>query len=354
MDQAQVACAPRFRVKNTILKFGLLLLCATSLSCGDQSSPKVIVGLAALSISKMPFVLAMDQGIYEKNGLTVELWMPPPGSEKVRVYADPFTRLWRAIGINTPKAPDIYVDGATPMMVKLTQNVGETRRIAIGATDCVVRAHIIGRKGLTSLDDLKGKRIGVSAPFTTAGFKALLLAQRMGWDPVKDISIIGGISDVDRLLDGSVDAIVGYEDAYAHAQRAGLPILADTSEWNAFVAGNSINVVPGWLNDPMHREIARRFLKATIEAIALYHQHPELTLQIMEKWYGTTDREYLNTLYSRGAWIPRKPYPCYEGYTKVMQLYDSNEMRRYKPTDFYDDTLIRQIDAEGFIDRLYK
>ena len=74
----------------------------------------------------------------------------------------------------------------------------------------------------------------------------------------------------------------------------------------------------------------------------------------MEKWYGTSDREYLKTLYSRGAWIPRKPYPCYEGYTKVMQLYDSNEMRCYKPTDFYDDTLIRQIDAEGFIDRLYK
>jgi ABC-type nitrate/sulfonate/bicarbonate transport system substrate-binding protein len=104
----------------------------------------------------------------------------------------------------------------------------------------------------------------------------------------------------------------------------------------------------------MHREVARRFLKATIEAIALYHQHPELTLQVMEKWYGTTDREYLKILYSRGAWIPRKPSPCYEGYRKVMELYDSNEMRRYKPADFYDDTLIRQIDAEGFIDRLYK
>jgi ABC-type nitrate/sulfonate/bicarbonate transport system substrate-binding protein len=341
-------------VKSLLPKILALLLAAATVSCGESHSSRVIVGLAALSISKIPFVLAMDQGLYEKNGLTVELWMPPPHSEKIRVYADPLTRLWRAIGLNTPKAPDIYIDGATPMMVKLTQNVGETRRIALGATDCVVRAHIIGRKGLTNLADLKGKRIGVSAPFTTAGFKALLLAQRMGWDPVRDISIIGGVSDIGRLTDGSVDAIVGYEEAYAHAIRAGLPILADTSTWNEFVAGNSINVEPGWLDAPAHREIARRFLKATAEAIALYHQKPELTLRVMEKWYGTKDRTYLKALYSRGAWIPRKPYPCYEGYTKVMELFDSNEMRHYKPKDFYDDTLIREIDREGFIDPLYK
>lgn len=342
-------------MKRAILRAGVLLLTvAATLSCGERKSAKVIVGLAALSISKMPFVLAMDQGLYEKHGLTVEMWMPPPGSDRVRVYADPLTRLWRATGINTPKAPDIYVDGATPMMVKLTQKSGEARRIALGATDCVVRAHIIGRKGIMSLEQLKGKRIGVSALYSTAGFKAILFAKRMGWDPDRDISLISGVSDIDRLLDGSVDAIVGYEEAYAHAQRAGLPILADTRKWNEFVAGNSINVEPVWLDDPTHREVARRFLKATAEGIALYHQQPELALQVMEKWYDTRDRELVKTLYSRGQWIPRKPYPCYEGYVKTMEFYDSNEMRRYKPTDFYDDSVMREIDAEGFIDALYK
>jgi ABC-type nitrate/sulfonate/bicarbonate transport system substrate-binding protein len=345
----------RVRLTRAARKFAALILCAAAtLSCSDQQSLKVVVGVAALSISKMPFVLAMDQGIFAKHSLSVEMWMPPPGSDSVRVYADPLTRLWRATGINTPKAPEIYVDGATPMMVRLTENAGQKHRIAIGATDCVVRAHIIGRKGITSLEELKGKRIGVSASFTTAGFKARLFAQRMGWDPVKDISIMGGVSDIESLLDGSVDAIIGYEEAYANAKRAGLPILADTSEWGAFVAGNSINVEPGWLDDPTHREVARRFLRATAEATALYHQRPDLAVQVIADWYGTDDMVFAQTIYARGAWLPRKPYPCYEGYTKTMELYDTNEMRRYKATDFYDDSLMREIDESGFIDALYK
>ena len=332
-----------------------LLLSAGILSCGPRETEKVIVRVPALSISKLPIVLAYDQGLYAKYGLDVEIWMRPFGKHTEEVYASPLTKFWRMTGIGTPKRPDIFVDGATPMMVRLSQNAGVRRRVAVGGTDCVVRAHIIGRKGIASLDELKGKRIGVSAAYTTSGFHALLLAQRMGWDPLKDVSIMGEVDDdIAALLDGSVDAIVGYEEAYAHALKAGLPILADTSTWHEPIAGNSINVEPDWLKDPAHRDAAHRFLKATAEASALFHQQPELALQVMEKWYGTTDREFLKTIYSRGAWLPNKPYPCYAGYAKTMELFDSNEMRRYKPTDFYDDSLMREIDAEGAIGALVK
>lgn len=36
------------------------------------------------------------------------------------------------------------------------------------------------------------------------------------------------------------------------------------------------------------------------------------------------------------------------------QLYDSNAMRRYQPEDFYDESFIRELDASGFLDRLYE
>jgi hypothetical protein len=37
-----------------------------------------------------------------------------------------------------------------------------------------------------------------------------------------------------------------------------------------------------------------------------------------------------------------------------MELFDSNEMRKYMPEDFYDDSLMKEIDQSGFIDKLYK
>ena len=120
------------------------------------------------------------------------------------------------------------------------------------------------------------------------------------------------------------------------------------------MAGNSVIVNAAWLEDPRNREVARRFLQAMIEGIALFHQDRELALEVLAKWHGITDRAYAETVYEGGRWIPRKPYPCYEGIMKAMERYDSNAMRKYKLEDFYDDRLMRELDESGFIDSLYQ
>jgi len=211
----------------------------------------------------------------------------------------------------------------------------------------------MGRHGLTSLEELKGKRLGINLVRATTGFVGLLLAQRMGWDPVHDVSLVENGRDVEALREGWVDAIVANERNYALALREGFPILADTRTWNEYIAGNSVMVAPEWLEDPMNREAARRFLRATVEGLALFHQDRELALRVLAEWNGIEDREFAELVYSRGAWFPRVPYPCYEGIEKTMDLYDSNAMRRYVPEDFYDDTLIRELAESGFIDSLY-
>jgi ABC-type nitrate/sulfonate/bicarbonate transport system substrate-binding protein len=313
------------------------------------------VSVQDLSISRLPYVIAMDQGLYKKYGLNVELWTPSPDNDrKVVVHGDLWIRALRYLGINMPKRPDVSTNGGTPMMIAITQSATAPQEIVVGATDCAVRAHIVARKGIHSVEELKGKRIGVSAPTATPGFMALVLAQKMGWDPVQDISIIANADKIGMLIDGSLDAVVAMEREYADAERAGLPILLDMTTLNKSVAGNSMRVDREWLKDETHREAIRRFLKATTEAIALFHQRPELAMAVMEKWYGIPDRKYAETLYSRGAWIPKKPYPCYDGFKKTMEFYDSLEMRRHKPEDFYDDSFVKELDASGFIDALYK
>ena len=51
----------------------------------------------------------------------------------------------------------------------------------------------------------------------------------------------------------------------ALAKQEGYPVLADTSKWNQPIAGNSVRVEPNWIKDPKNRDIAMRFLKATVE-----------------------------------------------------------------------------------------
>ncbi len=318
----------------------------------------VRVELASRSVSKLPFVIAMDQGLYEKYGLDIQLRMPSADFEGGIAAPNTLTRWAEFVAIRLGARswrPEISVDGATPQIFNMVTDVGARQQIFLAATDCVVRAHIVGRKGIERLEDLKGKRLGVTSGIhTTTGFVALLLAERMGWDPVQDISIMRHGTSIDALRDGRVDALVASERTYAAALQEGFPVLAATSMWGELpIAGNSVKVAPAWLEDRTHREVARRFLQATVEGIALFHQNRELALEVLAKWHGITDQAYAETVYEGGRWIPRKPYPCYEGIEKTMERYDSNAMRRYTPEDFYEDSLIRELDESGFIDSLY-
>lgn len=338
----------------------VLVLALFNLSCSDRGLIPLKVQLGTRSISKLPFVIALDQGLYEKYGLDVDLRMPSPDFEDGKrthsggLLSQVWRRTWIKIGVSEPWRADILVDGLTPNIVKLTDQARHPHRVAVAATDCVVRAHIVGSTGLESLDQLKGKRLGISARRdTTTGFVALMLASRMGWDADRDISIKLNGRDLDALRDGMVDAIVASEIRYAIARQEGFPILEDTRTWNEPIAGNSVMVTANWLQDEGHHEAVRRFLRATIEGIALFHRDRELALDVLARWHGITDREVAETAYDRGRWIPRKPYPCYDGIQSTMELYDSNEMRRFSPDDFYDDSFLKGIDQSGFIDSQY-
>ena len=328
---------------------------ASALSCSERDSIPLIVNVPSMTVSKLPFVIAWDQGLYAKHGLNVEIRVPTPSSGgRTVVYGNFWGRVRDRLGFGGRGQTDISINGANPMIVRTSQNGPAARLIVIGATDCVVRAQVISRKGIASIEELKGGRIGVSSLGTTSGFQALLLAKRMGWDPVQDVSFLVGYEGIDALLDGSLDAIIASENEFADAKREGLPVLLDMRPWNEFIAGNSILVDPGWLDDPIHREAARRFLRATAEAISVLHQQPPLALRVLGDWYGITNADHARIFYERGAWIPRKPYPCYEGIKNALAAYDSNEMRRYQPSDFYDDSILREIEATGFIDALYQ
>jgi ABC-type nitrate/sulfonate/bicarbonate transport system substrate-binding protein len=332
-------------------------------SCGgDDGRLALRVELGTRSVSKLPFVIAEDQGLFRKYGLDVRLRMPLPSDDDAiathsfGVGAQIWERLKRLVGRGEPPwYPDIYVDGHTPNIVKHINQARAPHRIALAANDCVARAHVIGNTGITSVDQLKGKRLGISARTdTTLGFVGLMLAKRRGWDPIFDLSLKTDGRDVAALRDGRVDAIVASEFIYAEAKKAGYPILEDTSDWNLPIGGNSVLVEKGWLERGTNREAAKRFLQAVIEGLALFHRDRDLALQVMAKWHAVTDPEVAAIAYERGQWLERKPYPCYEGVVQTMQLYDSYAMRQFKATDFYDDSIVKELDASGFIDALYK
>lgn len=307
----------------------------------QQKLIPVKVELITRAVSKVPVLIAYEKGFYKKYGLDVQLWMPHgefPGAME--------------LGGTRMDNPDISVDGGVPMVSAIL--AGRTKRLAIATTDCEVRFNIVGNKGLKSLQELKGKRLGISEDGAMTGFISRALGKRMGWVLGKDITIVENAQRFDDLKAGKADAIIADDRYMALAKQEGYPVLAETSAWKQPIPGSSVRVGWDWIKDPQHRDIAMRFVKGTVEGLAVFMNNRDETLRVLAKYHGIKDPKVAGAIYEEGVKMSRKPFPCVEGFNKMFELYDSPEMRKYKPADFYDESFMKELDKSGFIDAAYK
>ena len=331
---------------------GLVILVAGIIAVPAQAQEqpiKIRVSLGDVSLNKLIFVIAQEEGIYQKNGLEIEQYITPGAANVVKHS-----------GVNIPpeyirdykEEPPIAIGGGSPHMVGYTTSARAVSRVIVASTDNTVRWHIIARPEIKKIEDLKGKRIGYSGYGAMTHFMALVFAQRMGWDPQQDVSLMSGALAVDTLKNGTVDAFIGDEVARTMAFSAGFNPIQDMKEWNLPIAGSGINVEREWLKS--NPEAVRRFVKAAVEALSLMKTSKEVAARGMGKWYAIKNSEQQNMIWAYASGLPPKPYPAVEGIKKVIELYNYHEMRKHKPEDFYDDSFVKELDKSGFIDSFYK
>ena len=345
-----------------VTRFGILL--APLIGLGASSVPgaqtpaqpatgrdRLLVRLTDVSINKVPYIVAKDEGIFAKHGLDVDLYITAGAAETVR-----------ASGVNVPapfvRADDGEVDlstsGGAPTIVARTTNVRERDRVILATTDHIVRWHVFAKPEITRLEQLKGKRLGVSGYGSCSGYIARLVARRMGWHPEQDLSILYGSLGVRWLRDGVVDAVILDETPYAFAVSQGMKPLVDLREWNEPIPCSGVSATRSWLSEGNNRDKAKRFLMAVVEAIARMKQDQQVVNRAIAKWYDITDPRRQQLMWQSAQEMPAKPYPAVAGIKKVMELYNYHEMRQHKAEDFYDESVMREIDKSGFIDALYK
>ncbi|MBA2304354.1 MAG: ABC transporter substrate-binding protein [Acidobacteria bacterium] len=328
------------------LRVGMVLLAGVIMAspAAAQTGIPVKVEMGDVSINKIPFLIALDEGLFAKYGLAVD--MVPFGANAADVHQIKGREKHRR-DIDA----DIRVGGGAPMIVGRANRVKPSDDIILATTDHIVHWDIVARKGIESLEDLKGKRISYSGIGACSHYLALLIAEKMKWDPERDIVLLGGDYSVFPLKNGWTDALIAYEVPFAMARAEGYKSLVNLRSWNAPIACSGVTASRAWA--AKNRETVISFLKAVTEAIAMMKTDKAVAFKAIEKWYGFTDSEVKQIIYNGSAEMERKPYPAIEGIKKAMQLYDSAAMRRFKPEDFYDSSYMKVLDGRGFLDKLY-
>lgn len=311
----------------------------------------VDLSLGDVSLNKVAFLVAADNGIYGKNGLKVRQF----------VTADAASRIKRS-GVDVPAdfigtaeeeaAAPLNIGGGSPLIVRMTSDARSVNRVILLTFEDTSKFHIISKKDVNSIDDLKGRRLGYSVYGAVSHLMALALLKQKGWSQEDDISLISEGMAYDALKKDKVDAFIGSEIYYGMAEKQGFKDLADITPLNIPVAGSGLNAEREWLRN--NREAARRMVKSSIDAYAFMKNDKEATLKAMEKWYGVKDRAQQENMYKTVEATPLKPYPSVSGIKAVMSLYTYRELKMAKPEDFYDASFIAELDKTGYIDGVYK
>jgi len=330
---------PRF--KKSLLS-GVLFFCflSASESSAAEAPQKLRVAYAAITAAfSLPWI-AKEAGIFQRHGLDVELVYIPAGSRAVQTLVGGSIDV---AAIGGPAGVDAKLAGADTIYVAIPVN-----RVIV---------FTVAQPQIQHVEELRGKSIGVTRVGTVTDFFTRIFLRQNGLLPDRDVMIrqMGGLPEiVAGLKAGLIEGGTFGFPAVLHAQAAGFRVLVDYNKAGYRYPLSTVIVTQKLLRT---RESAiRGFLESQIEAIHRFKTDPAFTMNVIGKYTNTTDHamlEQTQRVYADA--FERIPYPNVEdmklGITQVSET--NPRAKGADPKDFVDARLLKEIEASGFVKKLY-
>jgi ABC-type nitrate/sulfonate/bicarbonate transport system substrate-binding protein len=301
---------------------------------------KLRVAYAAVTAAfSIPWV-AKEAGLYERQGLDVELVYIASGSRAIQ------TLVGGSIDVATiggPAGVDARLAGADTVYIAIPVN-----RVLV---------FTVAEPNIQRVEELRGKSIGVTRVGTVTDFFTRIFLRQNGLVPDRDVMIrqMGGLPEiVAGLKAGQIQGGTFGFPAVLHARAAGFRVLVDYNTQGFRYPLSSVVVTEKLLRT---RESAvRGFLQAHIEGVHRFKTDPNFTMSVIGKYTATADRAMLEeTQRIYAAAFERIPYPNVDdmklGITQVAET--NPRAKGADPKEFVDGRLLREIEASGFVKKLY-
>jgi ABC-type nitrate/sulfonate/bicarbonate transport system substrate-binding protein len=322
--------------KIPLLFFSLL----TSFSLGQAQEIKLgTLNLAYASATPRAAYLwiAKENKIFEKYGLNVNL-------VSVRGSA---TTMQTLIGGDVDL---IYVTGAAAVTA-----AARGAPVVIIATSGNNDYKILTQPAISSLQQLKGKIIGISNPAGSDYFALRRMLPKLGLIPGKDVSFLttgiqSSIEKVLLVLEGRIHATLGSSDTVALYEMRGqkLSVLADAVENGVYVTSGDIVARRQFLKESPAK--VKAYLKAMIEAMWIAKKNPASFSAVLRKYLKLEEPKLISIMHKNNALdYPSKPYPSEEAVKQAIEdVAAANLELKLTDREFTDTALLKEIDKEGF------
>lgn len=316
---------------------GVTILLALSSPTPSAAADKVRVAFSALAPTQGVLWVAEVGGLFSRNGINAELVYTRAAIETLVAGEVDFGQMTGSL------MSSARLQGADPVMIAGVQDMLDDR--------LVTRPHI------KSVEELRGKRIGVFRFGSASHLRLIYLLPRYGLTE-RDVTLLQVGDSPERLIaisSGAIDATLISPPDHFEAQRLGMKILLSLRDLNVPYQGSGLVTTQRVL--ARKRDMARRFLKTYVEAIHIVKTNPEVSKKAFAKYRQSKDEKRIDDAYQTLREVVKpKPYPSIEGFRTIIK--DASERvavaKTANPRDFIDVSLLAELDKAGFIDGLYR
>jgi NitT/TauT family transport system substrate-binding protein len=303
------------------------------------AAPLVHVRAAYSSIAsnQAPWWVALEAGYFREQGLDVELSHIDAGATLLAALRNGELQIAASGG---PALVLGYVQGLETMIV--------------GSTSSTLDAIVFTRPEIQSVDDLRGKSIGVTRLKAITDVAARLGFQRVGLTPDVDVFTrgTGGLAESLAAMEtGAVDGASLNAPAVFEARKRGYRELLSVQNLGISFLSSGIGTTKRVIAE--QPEVVDRGVRALAQAVNRLLTDREFGIQIFSKYSRSEDRELMAATidYARPLYQPDL-YPAPEAVQAVLDLEEHPGARTTRPEEIIDARFAEGLRTTGFLDSL--
>jgi NitT/TauT family transport system substrate-binding protein len=299
-----------------------------------SGSASLIQGYSQIAADQLVPWLAKDAGIFEQNGINVDLQMVASTAVMAALLAN---------------------------QIQLgTMGGAEVVNADVGGADAVILANIAPvysfkyevAKEIKTPADLKGKKIGISRPGSTTDIGTRAGLARFGIDVDKDVTVvqIGTAQQIrDALIGGVIAGAMQQPPETMAVEKEGFHPLFDFADLGLPAANAVVAVRKSWLDG--HRDLAQRYVDAIVQATVRAKADKALTEGVIKRSFKYEDPAVLDTTYDYFAqhiW-PTLPYAKPEQFSAIIDVaaQTNPKVKGFDVSSILDPSFVKSAEDRG-------
>ncbi len=267
---------------------------------------KIAVAFSNITGDDMTVWVTFEAGIFKQNGLEVDLQSINGGAQTIA-----------ALVANQVQFAAV---GGGDMLGAVA---GGGDMVVVGQLAPVYPYHLFVAKGINTINDLKGKKVGISNPGGSSDIATRDALIRNGLDPDKDVNLVSVGSHANRtaaLLAGGIDAGLDDPPEDASLVKAGFTALLDLASQKIPASNTGMIVQRSYLT--ANKDVVQAFVDSMVQGIAYANKNHDFTIGVLKKYFKSDDTASLENAYTffLKEVTPAYPFPNVDQFTTAVSV----------------------------------